>query len=113
MHDLPCDWRSGFVMDPAKKQRVGYLVHFTGLNMSDYLHQDVTVFTPYNNSETGYTRRHDRRRDEEGHRGRRHRALLVRRRRRRSDLHQRLHLGARTPEIIKAKMTRARSTRPS
>jgi hypothetical protein len=54
-HDLACDWRSGFVMDPSKKSRVGYLVHFTGLNMGDYLHQDITVFSPYNNSETGFS----------------------------------------------------------
>lgn len=53
-HDLPCDWTSGFVMDPSKKQRVGYLVQFEGLNMDDFLKQDVEVFTPYNNSETNY-----------------------------------------------------------
>lgn len=49
--DLPCDWKSGFVMDPSKKQRVGYLVHFEGLNMGDFLHQDVDVFTPFNHSD--------------------------------------------------------------
>lgn len=52
--DLTCDWRSGFVMDPQKKQRVGYLVHFEGLNMDDFLKQDIEVFTPYNSSETNY-----------------------------------------------------------
>lgn len=53
--DLPCDWRSGFVMDPQKKQRVGYLVNFQGLNMGEFLKQDVEVFSPYNNSETQYS----------------------------------------------------------
>jgi hypothetical protein len=52
--DLGCDWRSGFVMDPTKKQRVGYLVHLQGLNMGEFLKQDVVVFTPYSNSETNY-----------------------------------------------------------
>ncbi len=52
--ELSCDWKSGFIMDPQKKQRVGYLVFFEGLNMSDYLKQDIEVFTPYNNSETTY-----------------------------------------------------------
>ena len=52
--DLTCDWRSGFVMNPEKKQRVGYLVKFTGLNMGDFLAEDVDVFTPYNSTETGY-----------------------------------------------------------
>lgn len=52
--DLSCDWKSGFVMDPTKKQRVGYLLNFEGLNMGEYLKQDVEVFTPYNNSETSY-----------------------------------------------------------
>ena len=53
-HDLPCDWKAGFVMDPTKKQRVGYLVAFEGLAMQDYLKKDIEVFSPYNNSETGY-----------------------------------------------------------
>lgn len=52
--NLACDWRSGFVMDPEKKQRVGYLVKFSGLNMGEYLKADIDVFTPYNSSETGY-----------------------------------------------------------
>jgi|GEM_PF-1189100 len=52
--DLACDWKSGFVMDPQKKQRVGYLVFFEGLNMGEFLKQDIEVFTPYNNSETNY-----------------------------------------------------------
>lgn len=52
--DFSCDWRAGFVMDPNKNQRVGYLVHFQGLNMGEFLKQDIEVFTPYSNSETNY-----------------------------------------------------------
>lgn len=52
--DFNCDWRSGFIPDPTKNQRVGYLVHFQGLNMGEFLKQDVDVFTPYSNSETSY-----------------------------------------------------------
>ncbi len=35
--DLACDWKAGFVMDPAKKQRVGYMFHMNGLGMTDFL----------------------------------------------------------------------------
>lgn len=45
---LPCDWKSGFVMDPIKKQRFGYLTDFDGIGLSTPLAQDLTVFTPYN-----------------------------------------------------------------
>ena len=41
-------------MNPEQKQRVGYLVKFTGLNMGDFLAEDIDVFTPYNSTETGY-----------------------------------------------------------
>jgi hypothetical protein len=34
-------------MDPSKKQRVGYLVDFTGLDMGEYLKKDIEVFTPW------------------------------------------------------------------
>jgi hypothetical protein len=34
-------------MDPSKKQRVGYLVDFTGLDMGEYLKKDIEVFTPF------------------------------------------------------------------
>jgi hypothetical protein len=53
--NLSCDWRAGFVMDPTQKQRVGYLVSFEGMNMGEYLKPDITVFTPYNNSEQAYS----------------------------------------------------------
>src|SRR5690606_32747796 len=47
-YDYPCDWKSGFVINPTKKQRVGYLVSFNGIGLSSALAQDVEVFTPYN-----------------------------------------------------------------
>ena len=53
--DFPCDWKSGFVMDPTKKSRVAYLVHLNGMDMGEFLKQDITVFTPYSNSETNYS----------------------------------------------------------
>ncbi len=55
-YNFPCDWRSGFVMDPTKKQRVGYLVSFAGIGLPADLAQDVQVFTPYNvdGSNTAY-----------------------------------------------------------
>jgi hypothetical protein len=51
--ELPCDWKSGFVMDPTKKQRCGYLVAFNGLDLNTEPTKDVDdykirVFTPYN-----------------------------------------------------------------
>jgi hypothetical protein len=54
--NFPCDWKSGFVMNPTKKQRVGYLVSFDGIGLSAPLAQDVTVYTPYNvdGADTGY-----------------------------------------------------------
>lgn len=47
MFDYPCDWRSGFIMNPTKKQRVGYLTDFKGLDLGDYLKQDIEVFCPF------------------------------------------------------------------
>jgi hypothetical protein len=35
-------------MDPSKKQRVGYLLFFEGMDMGVFLQQDVEVFTPFN-----------------------------------------------------------------
>jgi hypothetical protein len=49
--NLGCAWRDGFVMDPSKKQRVGYLVLMEGLNMGEFLKQDVEVFSPFTHSE--------------------------------------------------------------
>lgn len=56
-YNFPCDWKSGFVMNPTKKQRVGYLVCFDGIGLDGPLEQDIEVFTPYNvdGSDTGYT----------------------------------------------------------
>ena len=36
---LDCDWKSGFVMDPNKKQRVGYLLNLDGLGLDATLAQ--------------------------------------------------------------------------
>lgn len=47
-YDYPCDWKSGFLMDPVKKQRSGYLVNFQGLDLGEFLKQDIEVFTPFN-----------------------------------------------------------------
>jgi hypothetical protein len=51
--DLTCDWKSGFVMDPTKKQRCGYLVGFNGLGLNQEPDKEtdaykIRVFTPYN-----------------------------------------------------------------
>ncbi|MBI4750043.1 MAG: hypothetical protein HY774_16280 [Acidobacteria bacterium] len=46
-HDFPCDWKSGFAMDPSKKARVGYLISFEGFT---HLKADIEVFTPYANN---------------------------------------------------------------
>jgi hypothetical protein len=43
--DLNCDWKAGFVMDPTKKGRVGYLVSLGGMDCGAFL-QDITVFSP-------------------------------------------------------------------
>jgi hypothetical protein len=34
-------------MDPTKKPRLGYLVWFQGLNMGDFLKQDIETYTQY------------------------------------------------------------------
>ncbi len=52
--NLDCDWKAGFVMDPSRKQRVGYLTSFGGLDLGD-LAKDIEVYTPYGLAETGYS----------------------------------------------------------
>jgi len=53
--NLSCAWRDGFVMDPSKKQRVGYLVWMEGLNLGEFLKQDIKVFCPFTHAEApGY-----------------------------------------------------------
>lgn len=55
MFDYPCDWKAGFSMDPTKKNRVGYLTAFSGLDLGDAnLAQDISVFSAWNPAETGY-----------------------------------------------------------
>ena len=63
MFDLPCNWRAGFVMDPVKKQRFGYVTALDGFGLSAALPADISVYTPYNTGakptykglESGYT----------------------------------------------------------
>ena len=57
--DLPCDWKSGFLVDPTRKQRCGYLVSFNGLDLAAEPTKDadeykVQVFTPYNADSAEY-----------------------------------------------------------
>lgn len=54
-YNYACDWRSGFVMDPSKKQRVGYLIWFQGLDMGEFFKQDIEVFSPYEANEATYS----------------------------------------------------------
>lgn len=44
-HNYPCDWKAGFVMDPSKKMRVGYLLQLEGSDWA--LNQDIQVFSPF------------------------------------------------------------------
>lgn len=58
--DLNCDWKSGFMMDPTRKQRCGYLVGFNGLGLNQEPAKDndlfkIRVFTPYNAASNEYT----------------------------------------------------------
>ncbi|MFT3765621.1 MAG: hypothetical protein QM820_08915 [Minicystis sp.] len=48
MFDYPCNWRSGFVMDPTKKQRFGYVTALDGFGLGAALATDITVYTPFN-----------------------------------------------------------------
>jgi hypothetical protein len=57
--DMSCDWKSGFVMDPTKKQRCGYLVAFNGLGLNEEPAKDtdaykIRVFSPYNGDAPEY-----------------------------------------------------------
>jgi len=51
MSQFPCDYKAGFIMDPQRKQRVGYLTAFTGLGSQvGALAQDLEVWSPYQGS---------------------------------------------------------------
>jgi hypothetical protein len=55
--DLSCDWKSGFVLNPTKKQRCGYLMAFNGLGLDQEIGKDndafkIRVFTPFNSAGT-------------------------------------------------------------
>ena len=54
-YSLDCDWRAGFIMDPQKKQRVGYLLTLDGFGLNGPLAQDIQVFAPYNAAVADYT----------------------------------------------------------
>lgn len=51
-HDFSCEWRSGFVMDATKKQRVGYLTTFNAFETE--LDPDIEVFCPANLESSSY-----------------------------------------------------------
>ncbi len=58
--ELSCDWKSGFVMDPTKKQRCGYLMAFNGLGLNQEPDKEsdafkIRVFTPYNAADLEYS----------------------------------------------------------
>lgn len=48
MFDYPCNWRAGFVMDPTKKQRFGYVTALEGFGLSAALPLDIQVYSPFN-----------------------------------------------------------------
>ena len=50
-----CDWRAGFVMDPQKKQRCGYLLALNGMGLDATLAADIQVFMPFNAAPADYT----------------------------------------------------------
>ncbi len=54
-YNLPCDWKAGFVMDPQKKQRCGYLLALEGLGLDAALAADIQVFMPFNAKPADYT----------------------------------------------------------
>lgn len=58
--DLSCDWKSGFLMEPTKKQRCGYLMAFDGLGLGGVVAKaddpfKIRVFTPHNAASTEYS----------------------------------------------------------
>jgi hypothetical protein len=48
MFDLPCNWKAGFVMDPTRKQRFGYITALHGFGLGATLTPDIQVYTPFN-----------------------------------------------------------------
>lgn len=48
MFNYPCNWKAGFVMDPLKKQRFGYVTGLKGFGLGEALAKDLTVYTPFN-----------------------------------------------------------------
>ena len=54
-YNFSFDWKAGFLPDPNRKVPVGYLVWFNGLNMGEFLKQDINVVTPYPYDAPSYT----------------------------------------------------------
>lgn len=54
-YNLDCDWKAGFIMDPQKKQRCGYLLALDGLGLDAALAPDIEVFMPFNATPSDYT----------------------------------------------------------
>jgi hypothetical protein len=55
-YNLNCDWKAGFVMDPQKKQRCGYLLALEGLGLdAGSIKPDIQVFMPFNAKAADYT----------------------------------------------------------
>ncbi|MDB4991444.1 MAG: hypothetical protein JWN04_6622 [Myxococcaceae bacterium] len=62
-YSLDCNWRAGFVMDPTKKQRVGYLLAFEGVGLAQPLVADIEVFSPFNAAVSDYAAAKDKLKD--------------------------------------------------
>jgi hypothetical protein len=54
-HSFPCDWKAGFVPDPVKKERVGYVTDFNGVGLAAALAKDLTVHAPFAGLTPTYT----------------------------------------------------------
>lgn len=48
MFEYPCNWRAGFIPDPIKKQRIGYITALNGFGLTATLPTDLTVYSAFN-----------------------------------------------------------------
>ena len=46
-YQFECNWQSGFVPDPHKTDRIGYLTDFDGLGLGGALAKDLTLYYPH------------------------------------------------------------------
>jgi hypothetical protein len=46
-YDLTCSWRDALVPSPGRRNRVGYLGSFQGLDLGEFLKPDLSVVSPY------------------------------------------------------------------